>query len=72
MYLGVIRSSPTAYSKVTIQQINLNRKNVNQNEKYKCKNNIKLTYLTFIHCRNKQTTELNCSLNLTNENKDDD
>ena len=53
MYLGVIRSRPTAYSKVTIQQINLNRKNVNQNEKYKCKNNIKLTYLTFIHCTNK-------------------
>jgi hypothetical protein len=30
-----------------------------QNKKYKCKNNIKLIYLTFIHCRNKQITEPN-------------
>jgi hypothetical protein len=40
-----------------------------KNIKYKCKNNIKLIYLTFIHCTykfekhkqypNKQTTELN-------------
>jgi hypothetical protein len=37
MYLGVIRSRPTAYSIVTIK-------------KYKCKNNIKLIYLTFMLC----------------------
>jgi hypothetical protein len=29
-----------------------------QNLNYKCKNNIKLIYLTFIHCTNKQITEL--------------
>jgi hypothetical protein len=28
MYLGVIRSKPTAYSKVTIQHNHLNRKNI--------------------------------------------
>jgi hypothetical protein len=28
MYLGVIRSRPTAYSKVTIQHNHLNRKNI--------------------------------------------
>ena len=69
MYLGVIRSRPTADSKVTIQHNYLNRKNITQNQKYKCKNNIKLFYLTFIHCTskfenhkqgaNKQITELN-------------
>jgi len=41
-YLGVIRSRPTAYSKVTIQHNHLNRKNIIQSKKYKCKNN---TYL---------------------------
>jgi hypothetical protein len=50
MHLGVIRSTPTAYSKVTIQQNHLNRKNIIQKKKYKCKNNIILIYLTFIHC----------------------
>jgi hypothetical protein len=50
MYLGVIRSSPTASSKVTIQHNHLNRKNVKQNQKYKRTNDIKLTYLTFVHC----------------------
>jgi len=30
-----------------------------QNKKYKRKNNIKLIYLTFIQCTNKQITELN-------------
>ena len=39
MYLGVIRSRPTAYSKVTIQHSHLNRKNITQNQKYDCKNN---------------------------------
>jgi hypothetical protein len=33
MYLGVIRSRPTAYSKVTMQQNKLNRKNSAQNKK---------------------------------------
>jgi len=28
----------------------LNRKNIIQNKKYKCKNNIELIYLTFVHC----------------------
>ena len=37
MYLGAIRSRPTAYSKVAIK-------------KYECKNNIKLIYLSFMHC----------------------
>jgi hypothetical protein len=50
MYLGVIRSRPTAYSKATIQNKHLNRKNIIQNKKYKCKNNITLIYLTFIPC----------------------
>jgi len=50
MYFGVIRSRPTAYSKVTVQHNHLNRKRIIQNEKYKCKNNIKLVYLTFILC----------------------
>ena len=49
-YLGVIRSSPSAQSKVTIQHYHLNGENIIQNQKYKCKNNIKLIYLTFIHC----------------------
>ena len=49
-YLGVICSRPTAQSKVTIQHSHLNRKNITQNQKYKSKNNIKLIYLTFIHC----------------------
>ena len=40
---------PTAYSKVTIQHNHLNRKNIIQDKKYKCKNNMKLIYLTFIH-----------------------
>ena len=51
MYLGVIRSRPTDYNKVTNQHNHLNRKNIIQNKKYKCKNNIKLIYLTFIHCK---------------------
>jgi hypothetical protein len=56
---NTIRSSPTAYSTVTIQHNHLNRKNITQNQKYNSKNNIKLIYLTFIHCTNKQITELN-------------
>jgi len=54
MYLGVIRSRPTVYSKVAIQQNRLNRKNITQYKKYKCNNNnnnnnIKLICLTSIH-----------------------
>ena len=49
MHLGVIRSRPTAYSKVTIQHNNLNRENIIQNRICKCKNNIRLINLTFIH-----------------------
>jgi hypothetical protein len=51
MYLGVIRSRPTAYSKVTIHHNYeyLNRKNVIQN-KNEDKNNINLINLTFIYC----------------------
>ena len=59
MYLGVMLSRPTAYSKVTIQHNHLNRRNIKQNQKHKCKNNIILIYLTFIHCTDKQITELN-------------
>jgi hypothetical protein len=59
MYLGVIHTRPTAESEVTIQNNNLNRKNIIQNQKYNYKNNIKLIYLTFIHCTDKQITELN-------------
>jgi len=47
VYLGVIRSRSTTYSKFTIQHNHLNRKNVIQNQKYKCKNNIKLIYLLY-------------------------
>ena len=54
-----MRSRPTAYSTVTVQHNHLNRKNVIQNKKYRCKNYIKLVYLTFIHCTNKQKTEIN-------------
>ena len=53
MYLGVIRSRPTADDNVTIQHNNLNRKNIIQNQKYKCKNNNKLIHLTFIHSTRK-------------------
>jgi len=35
------------------QSYHLNRKNIIQNQKYKCENNKKLIYLTFIHCTNK-------------------
>jgi hypothetical protein len=42
MYFGVIRSRPTACSTVTIQHNHLNRENIIQNQKCKCKNNIKL------------------------------
>jgi hypothetical protein len=58
VYLGVIRSRLTAYSKVAIQHNHLNRKNIIQNQKSKCKINIKLIYLTFIHCTNNEITEL--------------
>jgi hypothetical protein len=37
MYLVVIRSSPTAYSTVTIRHNHLNRKNIIRNQKYMCK-----------------------------------
>ena len=50
MCLGVILSRPKAYSKVTIQHSYLKRKNIKQNKKYACKNNIKLIYLTSVHC----------------------
>ena len=60
---------PTAYSKVTFQHNLLNRKNITQNQKHKRQNNIKLIYLTFMHCtckfekhkqgKNKQIPELN-------------
>ena len=50
VYLEVILSRPKAYSKVTIQHNHLNGKNIKQNQKYKCKKNIKLIYLTFVHC----------------------
>ena len=58
-YLGVIRSRPTTQSKVSIQHNHSKRKNKIGNQKYKCKNNTKLIYLTYIHCTNKQITELN-------------
>jgi len=38
---------PTAYSTVTIQHNHLNRKNIIQNQKYNCKNNIKLIFFNF-------------------------
>ena len=62
MYLAVIRSRPTAQSKVNIQHNRLNRKHITQNQIYECKNNIKLIYLNFVHCTYKfeeQITELN-------------
>ena len=49
MFLGAIRSRPTAWSKV-IQHNHLNRKDTIQNQKYRGQNNIKLIYLTIIHC----------------------
>ena len=56
---NTIRFSPTAYSTVTIKHNHLNKKNITQNQKYNSKNIIKSIYLTFIHCTNKQITELN-------------
>jgi hypothetical protein len=51
MYLGVIRSRPTAYSKVTIKHNHLDNKHINQNEKCNVKiSNIKFIKLSFIHC----------------------
>ena len=47
---NTILSRPTAYSTVTIQHNHLNRKNIIQNQKYKCKNDIQLIYSTCIHC----------------------
>jgi hypothetical protein len=44
---------PTASSKVIIQHNHLNRKNVTQNKKYKCKNDTELIYLNFIRCKYK-------------------
>jgi hypothetical protein len=55
MYLRVIRSRPTAYHPTQpFKQEKYNTKLKNM-----CKNNIKLINLTFIHCTNKQITELN-------------
>jgi hypothetical protein len=48
--LFVFGATAQAYSTFTVQHSHLNRKNVIQNQKYKCKNNTKLIYLTFIHC----------------------
>jgi len=48
MYLGVIRFRSTAYSKVIIQHNHLNRKNIIQNQKYRCINNVKLNYLILL------------------------
>ena len=42
VYVGVIRSRPSTYSKITIQHSNLNRTNIIQDQKYKCKYNITL------------------------------
>jgi len=73
MYLRLIRSRPKAWNKVTIQHNHLNRKKIwYKIKKYKCKNNIKLIYLTFKHCTNKQTIGLDRKLDLTNDNKFDD
>jgi len=47
MYLGVILSSPTDYSKVTNQHNHLKRKNIIQNQKYKCKDNFKINSFNF-------------------------
>jgi hypothetical protein len=40
VHLVVIRSRRTAYSKVIIHHIHLNRKYIIQNQKYKCENNM--------------------------------
>ena len=48
--MEVIRFRSTGQSKVTKQHNHLNRKNIKQNKKYKCKYNIKYIYLTFIYC----------------------
>jgi len=79
MYLGVIRSRPIAENKVTIQHNHLNRKNIILNQKYKSKNNIKLIYLTFIHCTCKSEKYKQSFLSenyeqtfLNQKNKDDD
>ena len=48
--MEVIRFRSTGQSKVTKQHNHLNRKNIKQNKKYKCKYNIKYIYLTFMYC----------------------
>jgi hypothetical protein len=76
MCLGVIRSRTTDYSTITIQHNNLKRKNIKQNKKYDCKNNIKLIYLTFVHCTWKfekhKLSFLSENYEQTLRNKDDD
>jgi len=49
--------APSLYQSYNPTQY-LNRKNIIKNKKYKFKN-LKLIYLTFIRCTNKQVTELN-------------
>jgi len=75
MYLGVIRSRPTAWSKITIQHNHLMEKYL-QNQKYRCKINVKLIYITFIHCTNKfekhkqSFLSENCERTLSNKGDD--
>ena len=45
MYLGVTVPGPQPRAKLTIQHNHLNRKSIIQNQKYKCKSNIKFIYL---------------------------
>jgi hypothetical protein len=60
MYLG--ESVPGPQSKAKLPS-----NTTIQNEKYKCKNNIKLIYLTFIHCTCKFEKHKQCFLSLNYE-----
>jgi len=53
MYLGGNPFQAHSLEQSYHKKNNLNKKNIIQNKKCKCKNNIKLIYLTFIHCKRK-------------------
>jgi len=58
MYLGTSRPGPPTGAMLHAQQ-QFKREKYNATSKYICKNSIKLIYIIFIHCTNKQITELN-------------
>jgi len=58
MYLGTIRPGPPTGAMFHPQQ-QFKPEKYNATSIYNCKNSIKLIYIIFIYCTNKQITELN-------------